>query len=255
MSKRPWYKRYGGDFIQGTLHMTLEEKGAYSVILDLIYDRGAPIPDDPQWIARACGCSTRKWNQLRARLIELGKITASDGLIDNARAKKQRFSEEIEHDKLAENGSKGAEKKRQNGQLSLINNDLEEKGLHEPQKPNQKPDTRSQKEEPPPNGGGRARGTRLPEGSEFPDEWRQWAIAEGCAEPERIWPKFHDYWIAQPGQRGVKRDWFATWRNWVRKEIERAPQPGHPANQPGRGGPNWDNVDRLMNQRLRERSR
>jgi hypothetical protein len=28
---------------------------------------------------------------------------------------------------------------------------------------------------------------------------------------------FRDYWIAQPGQRGVKTDWDATWRNWIRR--------------------------------------
>lgn len=28
---------------------------------------------------------------------------------------------------------------------------------------------------------------------------------------------FRDYWIAQPGQKGVKADWDATWRNWVRR--------------------------------------
>ena len=27
---------------------------------------------------------------------------------------------------------------------------------------------------------------------------------------------FKDYWISQAGQKGVKLDWFATWRNWVR---------------------------------------
>ena len=29
---------------------------------------------------------------------------------------------------------------------------------------------------------------------------------------------FIDYWIAQPGQRGVKTDWDATWRNWMRRK-------------------------------------
>lgn len=34
---------------------------------------------------------------------------------------------------------------------------------------------------------------------------------------------FVDYWIAQPGQRGVKLDWEATWRNWMRrKQSDRA---------------------------------
>lgn len=29
---------------------------------------------------------------------------------------------------------------------------------------------------------------------------------------------FVDYWIAQPGQKGVKTDWEATWRNWMRRK-------------------------------------
>jgi len=32
----------------------------------------------------------------------------------------------------------------------------------------------------------------------------------------QIAEQFKDYWIAQPGQKGVKLDWSATWRNWVR---------------------------------------
>ncbi|MGO3884719.1 MAG: hypothetical protein ACTJHU_00345 [Mycetocola sp.] len=29
---------------------------------------------------------------------------------------------------------------------------------------------------------------------------------------------FVDYWIAQPGQKGVKRNWDSTWRNWMRRK-------------------------------------
>jgi hypothetical protein len=31
-------------------------------------------------------------------------------------------------------------------------------------------------------------------------------------------PKFRDYWSAVPGTRGVKLDWEATFRNFVRTE-------------------------------------
>lgn len=31
---------------------------------------------------------------------------------------------------------------------------------------------------------------------------------------------FVDYWIAQPGQKGVKLDWDATWRNWMRRKED-----------------------------------
>lgn len=36
--------------------------------------------------------------------------------------------------------------------------------------------------------------------------------------PESVAAEFRDYWSAQPGQRGVKLDWEATWRNWVRRQ-------------------------------------
>jgi hypothetical protein len=36
--------------------------------------------------------------------------------------------------------------------------------------------------------------------------------------PAVIADRFRDFWIAQPGSKGVKLDWDATWRNWVRNE-------------------------------------
>lgn len=29
---------------------------------------------------------------------------------------------------------------------------------------------------------------------------------------------FRDYWISQVGSKAVKADWFATWRNWVKRQ-------------------------------------
>jgi len=60
-------------------------------------------------------------------------------------------------------------------------------------------------------------GKRLASDFSFPVEWEQF-----CKEtrpelhPTRTFDQFKDYWIAQAGQKGVKLDWFATWRNWVR---------------------------------------
>jgi hypothetical protein len=36
--------------------------------------------------------------------------------------------------------------------------------------------------------------------------------------PTQIADQFRDYWIAQPGAKGRKMDWPATWRNWVRNQ-------------------------------------
>jgi hypothetical protein len=39
-------------------------------------------------------------------------------------------------------------------------------------------------------------------------------------DPRETFDGFRDYWIAQPGQKGVKTDWTATWRNWVRRQQQ-----------------------------------
>jgi hypothetical protein len=40
--------------------------------------------------------------------------------------------------------------------------------------------------------------------------------------PSEVADRFRDYWIAQPGAKGRKTDWPATWRNWVRNEKQQA---------------------------------
>lgn len=44
-------------------------------------------------------------------------------------------------------------------------------------------------------------------------------------DPAKTADRFRDYWIAQPGAKGIKTDWTATWRNWVRNESRSASQP------------------------------
>lgn len=64
--------------------------------------------------------------------------------------------------------------------------------------------------------------TRLPDGWSLPEPWRDWAVRVHHLDPQRVVRMslvFRDHFIAAPGRFGVKRDWEATWRNWVRKEI------------------------------------
>ncbi|HJR56679.1 MAG TPA: YdaU family protein [Rhizomicrobium sp.] len=86
MARHLWYKRDGAAFIGETMGLSLEEKGAYSLCLDLIYSQGGPIQDDARWLAGVCGISVRKWALLRARLIATGKLFLEGGKLMNARA-------------------------------------------------------------------------------------------------------------------------------------------------------------------------
>lgn len=69
---------------------------------------------------------------------------------------------------------------------------------------------------------GRARATRLPPDWLPTEEQVAWAMTEQSnwsrEHTLKVAASFRDYWIAKPGKDGVKADWPATWRNWVRKE-------------------------------------
>ena len=61
------------------------------------------------------------------------------------------------------------------------------------------------------------RGSRLALDFCFTKEWEQFCQqTRPELSPVKTFDQFKDYWIAQAGQKGVKLDWFATWRNWVR---------------------------------------
>jgi uncharacterized protein YdaU (DUF1376 family) len=106
----PYYKRYPRDFLEGTIGMSFEEKGAYAIVLDLIYMRGGALPDDDRYIAGQLGASVKLWKKLRDRLISLGKLQCQDGFISNSRA-----SELLETSaKFQDEQSKKAAKPRKN---------------------------------------------------------------------------------------------------------------------------------------------
>lgn len=119
-----WYKRCGADFIHGTMNLSLEEKGAYSLCLDLIYDRGGPIPDDARWLSGVCGVSMRKWNSLRQSLINAGKLTAENGFLTNSRAALEIVSAHLQRRNQAETGAKGGRKRAENERQARQNSDL-----------------------------------------------------------------------------------------------------------------------------------
>lgn len=112
----PYYKRFPRDFMEGTIGLSFEEKGAYGLVLDLIYMRDGRLPDDPRYIAGHLGCSVRKWNTIRAALIQAGKLVVRDGVISNSRA-----------DYLTEETRKYQEQQAENRSRPKKNNTLAER--------------------------------------------------------------------------------------------------------------------------------
>ena len=99
----PYYLRYPEDFASATFGWPFELKGTYSLILDLIYARDGKLMDDAHGISGALGMSVRKWNQLKAKLIEMGKLHVKDGMISNSRADKELIIRRTYQDNQAKN--------------------------------------------------------------------------------------------------------------------------------------------------------
>jgi hypothetical protein len=63
-------------------------------------------------------------------------------------------------------------------------------------------------------------GTRMSGDFAMPQDWIDWAMQERSWSPDEAKQEaasFIDYWIGVSGQKGVKADWLATWRNSVRR--------------------------------------
>lgn len=114
----PYYKRFPRDFLEGTIGLSFEVKGAYSIVLDLIYMRDGSLPDDARYIAGQLGCSVRKWSAILSELVSAGKLQVANGIISNFRA-----------DYLTEETRKYRDKQAEIASVPRKNNDLQQPEL------------------------------------------------------------------------------------------------------------------------------
>lgn len=76
-----FYKRDPDAALSGMAELTLQERGAYNTIIDLLYSRDGQVPDDDHMIRRVMGCHGNEWRAVKAKLIAKGKIWVEDGFL------------------------------------------------------------------------------------------------------------------------------------------------------------------------------
>ncbi len=80
MTARPWHKRWHGNALVGTRSLSLELRGAYQTLQDLMYDAGGPIRLEERRICGEFDCDIRVFKRVIAELIAADKIRLwSDG--------------------------------------------------------------------------------------------------------------------------------------------------------------------------------
>ena len=220
-----YYRRYVGDYLKKTIRLTMAGHGAYGLMLDYYYAEEKPLPldmDDVYTIAHAANSEDRK---VVEKVLSAYFKRREDGFHN------QRADEEIAAAKQARvNGRKGGRPitgMETGTQTGMETGHITEQGgeagggsVHPPTTNHQPPSFNLQ--EPtakPPKVKSAGRGSRLPAAWEPDAEQVKFCRQERPdLLPAATAARFRDYWIAQPGAKGVKLDWSATWRNWVRNE-------------------------------------
>src|SRR5215831_165985 len=81
-----WYKNFPDDFASGTICLSLEAVGAYSLVLGQMYSTEMAVAYDRRCLARILRCDPRKAMRLIDELIIKGKLQTNGVLLWNVRA-------------------------------------------------------------------------------------------------------------------------------------------------------------------------
>ena len=193
-----------------------DEQGIYWMICTLIMSEGGAIEPNDRRLAALCQIRPADVRKLVDGLVEKGKIVRqSDGKLSQKRAQSEVEKSLNRIQTASENGSNGGRPSRKIEEKQR--NDKADGSFPEKLTTNHQPATTNQIEKEEPDGSSKKRGSRLSQDWALPDDWRAYAAGKGLQDRQIALEaeKFKNHWISQPGQRGVKVDWLATWRNWI----------------------------------------
>jgi len=212
-----YYQHHIGDFIKDTSFLTNEEIGIYLKLIWLYYDSEKPLPNNLFELGMKTG--TRDNQVVLEGLLEMFFILDEQNKCWNH----TRCDKELEHYKqqlttASKAGKASALKRAMNKNPTSVEQTLNERSTEVQPTNNQQPLTKNQEK--------KTLGKRLANDFDMPDSWGEFCEKERSdLIPIKVFEQFKDYWVAQAGQKGVKLDWDATWRNWVRNTKTVKPNP------------------------------
>jgi len=198
-----YYQFNIGDYQSHTAHLSDIEDLAYRRLLDWYYLHESPIPNDIPEIAR----------QIRMRSHTECITTVLNEFFELT---KKGWSSARANREIAKTGEKSA--KASASAKARWNKPSDANALPTQSDSNATQDT-EHKTQDTKHKEKVQRGTRLSRDFLFTGEWLAFCKQERPdLEPVRVFEEFKDYWCALPAGKGTKTDWFATWRNWVRRQ-------------------------------------
>ena len=105
MSKMPMQQWYPDAHIADTANLTLEEQGAYRLLMDNMWIKGGCIRNDDKEVARMLRISVKRWKKLKCKLVDY--LIIDLGIISQKRVQKDYKRACETSKKNAENGKVG----------------------------------------------------------------------------------------------------------------------------------------------------
>ena len=197
-----YYKRNLGDYAKKAGRLTMLQHGAYTLLIDSCYDREVfpTLEQALEWTWASTEAEVDAVKFVLSRFFVLDK--------DGCYVQDRILQELLHYHKNADTNKRIADER----EAKRRENRTKREQVVDEAPPNHKPLTTNHKpiEK-------KTLGKRLAPDFTFPKEWAEFCIeTRPELHPTKTFDQFKDYWIAQAGQKGVKLDWFATWRNWVR---------------------------------------
>lgn len=104
----PWYPKYPGDYLRDTRGLTLEEHGAYNLLLDVYYSTGEPLPPlEECW--RLCYAMTASEQKSVEKVLIKYFTLSTDGCWQQKRAEIELLKQQQKAEKRIEKAKKAAE--------------------------------------------------------------------------------------------------------------------------------------------------
>jgi uncharacterized protein YdaU (DUF1376 family) len=209
MAALPYMPLYVADYLADTAHLSTQAHGAYLLLIMNYWQRGEALPCEDRKLARIARMTDEEWAGVRDDIADF--FTDEDGFWRHGRIEAE-LNKVREKSEKASSAGKASAQRRSNerstdAQQTFNHTDTDT----DTDKKKDKAKALSKK------------GTRLPDDWE-PDAGGGWEFAVsllGATVSGQELMKFRDYWKAASGAKGVKLDWDATWRNWVRSAAER----------------------------------
>lgn len=203
MSNRAWMPLHIDDYLKDTGHLNALEHGAYLLMI-MHYWRHGSLPSDERIIARIAKLTPEQWAESRDLLAMMFHDGWCHKRIDVELAKADDIIEKRRNAAL----ERHSRSKPDASAVHVQSNSTDTGALPRTSEPSSS--LRSDEK----------RATRLREGWELPVEWRQDAIEAGLPEGriDLEARRMRDW--SMGSEKGAKRNWRSTWRNWCSRVAE-----------------------------------